>query len=254
MRTTICYQRFTKKPEKSCLPCKYHYRTPTWFIVQATCPEETSAVSTAAVHEPRRIRILLVLRMSLRIAALNNGNILSCSDQRISELYKSVKSKSMPAIQVWRKAKMDHECSSWPTEAPTRLIQLIGLKAKIQKLTQNHKSAGKKDEVSAVSQLSPRHPHKGHTHGVRASPDKHSHHLPWLDHAISCVSVWVCAWQVDGLDSSEEKDGSANQGLQALHGETRHQKFLFKHLTHVQQKLHIEVQVFTIFVNSHGHC
>jgi len=93
---------------------------------------------------------------------------------------------------------------------------------------------------------------------TKATLTEFEHHLTNIH--ITCrdltmrYPVCVCAWQVDGLDSSEEKDGSANQGLQALHGETWHQEFLFKHLTHVQQKLHIEVQVFTIFVNSHGHC
>ena len=149
--------------------------------------------STAAVHEPRRIRILLVLRMSLRIAALNNGNILSCSDQRISELQYINRLNQSRCLQSPCDAKLKWTTSVHldPQKHQQDFIQLIGLKAKIQKLTQNHKSAGKKDEVSAVSQLSPRHPHKGHTHGVPASPDRHSHHLPWLDHAISCVCVWV---------------------------------------------------------------
>ena len=148
--------------------------------MQATCPEETSALSTAAVHEPRRIRILLVLRMSIRIAALNNGNILSCSDQRISELQYINRLNQSRCLQSPCDAKLKWTTSVHldPQKHQQDFIQLIGLKAKIQKLTQNHKSAGKKDEVSAVSQLSPRHPHKGHTHGVRASPDKHSHHLP----------------------------------------------------------------------------
>lgn len=129
--------------------------------------------------------------MSIRIAALNNGNILSCSDQRISELQYINRLNQSRCLQSPCDAKLKWTTSVHldPQKHQQDFIQLIGLKAKIQKLTQNHKSAGKKDEVSAVSQLSPRHPHKGHTHGVRASPDKHSHHLPWLDHAISCVCV-----------------------------------------------------------------
>ena len=134
-------------------------------------------------------QILLVLRMSLRIAALNNGNILSCSDQRISELYKSVKSKSMPAIQVWRKAKMDHECSSWPTEAPTRLIQLIGLKQRYKSWHKITKVLGKKTKFQQF------HSSARAIH-TKATLTEFEHHLTNIH--ITCrdltmrYPVWVC--------------------------------------------------------------
>lgn len=159
----------------------------------------------------------------------------------------------MSAIPVWRKAKMDHECSSWPTEAPTRFHSTHWTQSKDTKVdTKSQKCWEKRRSFSSfTAQPAP----------STQRPHSRSSSITWQTFTSLAVTwpcdilcVCVCAWQVDGLDSSEEKDGSANQGLQALHGETWHQKFLFKHLTHVQQKLHIEVQVFTIFVNSHGHC
>lgn len=58
----------------------------------------------------------------------------------------------MSAIPVWRKAKMDHECSSWPTEAPTRFHSTHWTQSKDTKLdTKSQKCWEKRRSFSSFT-------------------------------------------------------------------------------------------------------
>ncbi len=191
---------------------------------------------------PEQIRILLVLMMK---------NFCPQRPQH-PELLKLYESKSMSAIPVWRKVKIDHECSTWPTESTNKTHWTHWTRSKDTKVdTRMTKitKVWKKDEVSAVSQLSPHHPRRGHTHGVRASPDRHSLHLTWLDHDILCECVslagrWPGQQRRERWQCKPRSPGPQWNTASKVFFKLRHCS------THAQHS----VQVFTIFVNSHGHC
>ena len=156
---------------------------------------------------PEQIRILLVLRM-------NDRNILSCSSymnqSRCLQSPCDAKLKSTTSVQFdpqsTNKTHWTHWTRSKDTKVDTKMTEIT--------------KVWKKDEVSAVSQLSPHHPRRGHTHGVRASPDRHSLHLTWLDRDILCVfgrsMAWTAAKRKMAVQTKVSRPSTVKHGIKGF--------------------------------------